>query len=46
MDIKTICRVDHAGERGAIRIYEGQLAAYQLTKKDPEMEKLIIDVDW
>jgi ubiquinone biosynthesis monooxygenase Coq7 len=42
MNVKEIIKVDHAGERGAIRIYEGQLAALQLTKKDREMEKMVI----
>lgn len=42
MNVREIIRVDHAGERGAIRIYEGQLAALQLTKKDLEMEKMVI----
>ena len=32
--IDEIIRVDHAGERGAIKIYEGQLLALKTIKKD------------
>ena len=31
--IEKIIRVDHAGERGAIKIYEGQLLALDTIKK-------------
>ena len=37
--IEEMIRVDHAGERGAVNIYDGQLMALQLLKSDPEMEK-------
>src|ERR1700745_1001073 len=33
-DIEAMIRVDHAGEYGAIRIYEGQLAVLGATKSD------------
>ena len=36
--IEEFIRVDHAGERGAIKIYEGQLLALNTVIKD---EKLI-----
>ena len=32
--LEEIIRVDHAGERGAIKIYEGQLLALKTIKKD------------
>ena len=32
--LDEIIRVDHAGERGAIKIYEGQLLALKTIKKD------------
>ena len=31
--LEEIIRVDHAGERGAIKIYEGQLLALNTLKK-------------
>ena len=34
-------RVDHAGERGAIKIYEGQLLALNTLHKDEKLKKLI-----
>ena len=34
-------RVDHAGERGAIKIYEGQLLALNTFIKDDELKKTI-----
>lgn len=37
-DISSMIRVDHAGEYGAKRIYEGQLA---VLGKNPKMKKLI-----
>ena len=37
--IEEMIRVDHAGERGAIKIYDGQLLALQLLKGDPDLEK-------
>ena len=39
--IEEFIRVDHAGERGAIKIYEGQLLALKTFKKDPELLKLV-----
>ena len=38
--IEEFIRVDHAGERGAIKIYEGQLLALNTLVKN---ESLIID---
>ena len=35
--LKEIIRVDHAGERGAIKIYEGQLLALNTIKKDENL---------
>ena len=32
--LEEIIRVDHAGERGAIKIYEGQLLALKTVKED------------
>ena len=32
--LEEIIRVDHAGERGAIKIYEGQLLALKTIKQD------------
>ena len=37
--IEEMIRVDHAGERGAIKIYDGQLLALQFLKGDPDLEK-------
>lgn len=37
-DVASMIRVDHAGEYGAKRIYEGQLA---VLGRDPKMKKLI-----
>ena len=42
--IEEIIRVDHAGERGAIKIYDGQLLALQLLKADPELEKKVAEM--
>ena len=39
--LEEIIRVDHAGERGAIKIYEGQLLALNTLVKDEEMKKTI-----
>jgi len=36
--LEEIIRVDHAGERGAIKIYEGQLLALKTIKKDDFLE--------
>ena len=37
--IKEFIRVDHAGERGAIKIYEGQLLALNTFVKDDNLKK-------
>ena len=39
--IEEFIRVDHAGERGAIKIYEGQLLALNTIIKDEELKKKI-----
>ena len=39
--LEEIIRVDHAGERGAIKIYEGQLLALNTFKQDEKLKKLI-----
>tara|TARA_B100000945_G_scaffold155222_1_gene124463 strand:+ start:102 stop:635 length:534 start_codon:yes stop_codon:yes gene_type:complete len=39
--LEEIIRVDHAGERGAIKIYEGQLLALNTFKKNEKLKKLI-----
>ena len=39
--IEQFIRVDHAGERGAIKIYEGQLLALNTFIKDEELKKII-----
>ena len=39
--IEEIIRVDHAGERGAIKIYEGQLLALKTFKQDEDLKKQI-----
>ena len=35
--LEEIIRVDHAGERGAIKIYEGQLLALSTIKEDKNL---------
>ena len=42
--LEEIIRVDHAGERGAIKIYEGQLLALSTIKKDDTLKKVIEDL--
>ena len=42
--LEEIIRVDHAGERGAIKIYEGQLLALNTIKKDNILKKVIEDM--
>ena len=42
--LEEIIRVDHAGERGAIKIYEGQLLALSTFRKDEKLKKLIKDM--
>ena len=39
--IEGFIRVDHAGERGAIKIYEGQLLALNTFVKDDKLKKMI-----
>ena len=39
--IEEFIRVDHAGERGAIKIYEGQLLALNTFIEDKELKKTI-----
>ena len=39
--IEEFIRVDHAGERGAIKIYEGQLLALKTICKDVNLQKTI-----
>tara|TARA_Y100000590_G_scaffold399050_1_gene481921 strand:- start:2046 stop:2579 length:534 start_codon:yes stop_codon:yes gene_type:complete len=39
--IEEFIRVDHAGERGAIKIYEGQLLALNTLVKDENLKKTI-----
>ena len=39
--IEEFIRVDHAGERGAIKIYEGQLLALNTFVKNNELKKII-----
>ena len=39
--LEEIIRVDHAGERGAIKIYEGQLLALNTIKQDKNLKDII-----
>ena len=39
--IEEFIRVDHAGERGAVKIYEGQLLALNTFIKDDDLKKTI-----
>ena len=39
--LEEYIRVDHAGERGAIKIYEGQLLALNTFNKDEKLKKLV-----
>ena len=39
--LKEFIRVDHAGERGAIKIYEGQLLALNTIIKEESLKKII-----
>ena len=39
--LEEIIRVDHAGERGAIKIYEGQLLALKTIKQDDSLKDKI-----
>ena len=42
--IEEFIRVDHAGERGAVKIYEGQLLALNTLVKDEKLKKTIEDM--
>ena len=42
--IEEFIRVDHAGERGAIKIYEGQLLALSTVVNDEDLKKTIKDM--
>ena len=39
--VEEFIRVDHAGERGAVKIYEGQLLALNTFVKDEDLKKII-----
>ena len=39
--LEEIIRVDHAGERGAIKIYEDQLLALSTIKEDKNLKRII-----
>ena len=42
--IEEIIRVDHAGERGAMKIYEGQLLALETIKNNENLKEIIIEM--
>ena len=42
--VQEFIRVDHAGERGAVKIYEGQLLALNTIVKNDELKKKIEDM--
>ena len=42
--VEEFIRVDHAGERGAVKIYEGQLLALNTLVKDETLKKTIEDM--
>ncbi len=42
--VEEFIRVDHAGERGAVKIYEGQLLALNTIVKDEELKKKILEM--
>ena len=42
--LEEIIRVDHAGERGAIKIYEGQLLALKTFKQNASLKRKIEDM--
>ena len=42
--VEEFIRVDHAGERGAVKIYEGQLLALNTLVKDEDLKKKIEDM--
>ena len=37
--VQEFIRVDHAGERGAVKIYEGQLLALNTIVKNDDLKK-------
>ena len=39
--LEEIIRVDHAGERGAIKIYEGQLLALSTVVKNDDLKEML-----
>ena len=41
LKVEEFIRVDHAGERGAVKIYEGQLLALNTFIKNNELKKII-----
>ena len=43
--IEEFIRVDHAGERGAIKIYEGQLLALNTFVKNENLKKTIEKIE-
>ena len=42
--LEEFIRVDHAGERGAIKIYEGQLLALSTVVKNDDLKEMIRDM--
>ena len=42
--VEEFIRVDHAGERGAVKIYEGQLLALNTIVKNENLKKTIEDM--
>ena len=42
--LEEFIRVDHAGERGAIKIYEGQILALNTLYKDEELKKTVEEI--
>ena len=42
--VEEFIRVDHAGERGAVKIYEGQLLALSTLVKDEKLKKIVEDM--
>ena len=42
--VEEFIRVDHAGERGAVKIYEGQLLALNTIYKNEELKETILEM--
>ena len=42
--VEEFIRVDHAGERGAVKIYEGQLLALNTIVRNENLKKTIEDM--